>query len=238
MRTLRLSLVGAVILVLLGGLGSAIVAQDEETGELSGTAVYIDGLRMWQYRDDETTRYELEMSDPRADGTYTEIYPSGDRYDGESVRPTLVGLADVRLVNDEGRWWGLESGVWDDEMGWHITAWLAGEGAYEGLTLYLHADRSPVFSTPEMAFEGIIFDTTPPVMLDLRLPPVTRDVVVAARFIEAGDAIGADMLKIWPVTIDDTNSMAFTDPAQVVGTVAAIDILQSQLLTPNMLEYE
>ena len=41
MRTLRLSLVGAVILVLLGGLGSAIVAQDEETGELSGTAVYI-----------------------------------------------------------------------------------------------------------------------------------------------------------------------------------------------------
>ena len=67
---------------------------------------------------------------------------------------------------------------------------------------------------------------------------MTRDVVVAAQFIEAGDAIGADMLKIWPVTIDDTNSMAFTDPAQVVGTVAAIDILQSQLLTPNMLEYE
>ena len=68
--------------------------------------------------------------------------------------------------HEEGRWSGLESAVWDDEMGWRITAWLAGEGAHEGLTLYLHAHRFPVYSTPEMGFEGVICKGATPVMLE------------------------------------------------------------------------
>ena len=134
--------------------------------ELSGTAAYIDGLRTWQNWDDADTIYELEMSDPRANGTYTEFDFVGDEYDSESMRPSVVGLGHVTLVNDEGSWSGLESAVWDDEMGWRLTAWLAGEDAYEDLTLYLHAHRFPVYSTPEMEFEGIIFEGKPPVMLD------------------------------------------------------------------------
>ena len=51
-------------------------------------------------------------------------------------------------------------------MGWRLTAWLAGEDAYEGLTLYLHAHRFPVYSTPEMDFDGVIFEGEPPVMLE------------------------------------------------------------------------
>ena len=165
MCTWRLSLAGTVILVLLGGLGGAVVAQDEE---LSGTAVDIDGLRTWQYWEGDDTIYKLEMSDPRANGTYTEWGATivGDAYDSDSARPSLVGLMEVSLVNDEGSWAGYQSAVWDDLMGWRLTTWLAGEDAYEGLTLYLHAHRFPAYSTPEMEFDGVIFEGEPPVMLE------------------------------------------------------------------------
>jgi hypothetical protein len=137
-------------------------------GDLSGTAVYTDGLRTWQYWEGDDTIYELEMSDPRANGTYTEWGATivGNGYDGDSLRPSLVGLMEVTLASDEGTWTGVQSAVWDDDMGWRLTAWLAGEDAYEGLSLYLHAHRFPVYSTPEMEFDGIIFDGEPPVMLE------------------------------------------------------------------------
>jgi hypothetical protein len=137
-------------------------------GDLSGTAVYTDGLRTWQYWEGDDTIYELEMSDPRANGTYTEWGATivGNGYDGDSLRPSLVGLMEVTLANDEGTWTGVQSAVWDDDMGWRLTAWLAGEDAYEGLSLYLHAHRFPVYSTPGMEFDGIIFDGEPPVMLE------------------------------------------------------------------------
>jgi hypothetical protein len=163
MRTLRPVLAGMVIGALLGGLGGAAVAQEDE---LSGTAVYIEGLRTWQDWEDEDTIYELEMSDPRANGTYTESGFVGDGYDSESENPSVVALGHVTLVNDEGSWSGHESAVWDDEMGWRLSAWLAGEGPYEGLTLYLHAHRFPVYSTPEMDFEGVLLEGTAPVMLE------------------------------------------------------------------------
>ena len=138
----------------------------DEDADLSGTAVYIDGLRTWQYWEGDDTIYELEMSDPRANGTYTESDFVGDGYDSESAQPSIAALGHVTLVNDEGSWSGHESAVWDDEMGWRLTAWLDGEDAYEGLTLYLHAHRFPVYSTPEMEFDGVIFDGEPPVMLE------------------------------------------------------------------------
>ena len=166
MRTLRLSWVWTVILVQLGGLGGAAVAQDEE--ELSGSAVYIEGLRTWvDGAEGEPHWYRLTMSDDRASGTYIESYEGvGHLYDSDSLRPSLVALDPVTLTNDEGRCAGLQSAVWDDAMGWRLTAWLAGEEAYEGLTLYLHAHRWPVYSKPEMEFDGVIFEGEPPVMLE------------------------------------------------------------------------
>ena len=142
------------------------VSTDEDDEDLSGTAVYIDGLRTWQTWEGDDTIYELEMSDPRANGTYTEFDFVGDGYDSESQQPSIAALGRVTLVNDEGSWSGHESAVWDDEMGWRLTAWLAGEDAYEGLTLYLHAHRFPVYSTPQMEFDGVIFEGEPPVMLE------------------------------------------------------------------------
>ena len=108
------------------------------------------------------------MSGPRANGTYTEWGATivGDGCDGDSMRPSIVGLMEVTLANDEGYRSGLQSAVWDDDMGWRLTAWLGGVDAYEGLALYLHAHRFPVYSTPEMEFAGVIFEGDPPVMLE------------------------------------------------------------------------
>ena len=63
----------------------------------------------------------------------------------------------------------------------------------------------------------------------------TRDVVVAAELINARDTIDPVQLAVRPVPVDDTNADAFTDRDLVVGNVAAIDILQFQPITRNML---
>jgi len=63
----------------------------------------------------------------------------------------------------------------------------------------------------------------------------TRDVVVAADFIPARETIGLDMLTTRPLQIDESNEGAFTDPALVAGSVAAISILAAQPVTPYML---
>lgn len=63
----------------------------------------------------------------------------------------------------------------------------------------------------------------------------TRDVVVAADLIAARSTIDGLQLAIRPVPIDDTNASAFTLREEVQGQIAAIDILQFQPITPNML---
>ena len=63
----------------------------------------------------------------------------------------------------------------------------------------------------------------------------TWDVVVAARTIEQGTAIDADMVTVRTVPVDATSEMAFSDPTQVRGEVAAIDIPLDQIIMPNML---
>jgi hypothetical protein len=42
---------------------------------------------------------------------------------------------------------------------------VAGEGPYEGLTLYLHAMRT-VYATPEIETDGIIFEGPAPMMVE------------------------------------------------------------------------
>ena len=131
MRTLRLSLAGVVILALLGGLGGAVVAQDGEptfNPDMLATAL-VSGSETCQFtefgsmtetdiwanvRRDYKMECVVEMSDPRANGTYTESDFVGDGYDSESAQPSVAALGHVTLVNDEGSWSGHESAVWDD----------------------------------------------------------------------------------------------------------------------------
>ena len=63
----------------------------------------------------------------------------------------------------------------------------------------------------------------------------TRDVVIAAQAVDQGATIEGEMLALRTVPLDDTNSMAFTDVMSVLGRVAAVDIPQSQMITPNLL---
>ena len=63
----------------------------------------------------------------------------------------------------------------------------------------------------------------------------TRDVVVATQLIPARKTIEDTDVVIRPVPKDETNASAFTSRDEVVGTVAAIDIQQSQFITSNML---
>lgn len=63
----------------------------------------------------------------------------------------------------------------------------------------------------------------------------TRDIVVAANEITARQPIDVLDLTVRSVPSDDTNKDAFTDRDQVVGEIAAIDILPFQPITRNML---
>ena len=63
----------------------------------------------------------------------------------------------------------------------------------------------------------------------------TREVIVAADFIPARETIQLDMLVPRQVQIDESNAGAFTDAAEVAGSVAAISILANQPITPYML---
>jgi uncharacterized protein YceK len=161
MRTLRLTLVGTVTLALLGGLSSVVVAQD--TTE-SASATYMSGTRTWLESTGNGSVHELEMSDPRASGTVTESGISWQEY-GDTTPPTVAAVARLELVNEQGTWSGIWSGVYDPKMGWRLAGWLAGEGPYEGLTLYLHAMRT-VYSTPGIETDGIIFEGPAPMMVE------------------------------------------------------------------------
>ena len=161
MRTLRLSVAGTVILALLGGLGSAALAQDDEE---TGSATYITGSWTWTHHTDDGAVYEVEMSDSRASGTLTESSISWQEY-GDTTPPTVANVVGIELANEEGSWSGFGSGVYDPAMGWRLAGYQAGEGAYEGLTLYIHGTRD-IYSTPVMPLEGVIFEGPVPTMLD------------------------------------------------------------------------
>lgn len=60
-------------------------------------------------------------------------------------------------------------------------------------------------------------------------------VVVAARPIAARKTIEVADLTTREVVADDTNAGAYTKPDQAVGRVAAINILEGQVVSPNLL---
>jgi Flp pilus assembly protein CpaB len=64
-------------------------------------------------------------------------------------------------------------------------------------------------------------------------------VVVAVRTIEARQAVSADDVALRDVPLDATNaSGVIADPSLAVGRIAAVTILQNQLVTTNMLVSE
>jgi hypothetical protein len=168
MRTLRLSLAGAVVLVSLAGLGGAVLAQDGTTdlmapATVTGSVRYVGGQTVGDRSSvDGVVRqsgasftHEWEASDPRLSGTeaYTKTwdhYPLGFDVDATSRV----------LENDTGRWVGTGVGVegvfvsTDMPLLSTATVILRGEDAYTGLTAYLLMDEGTEGSA---TFTGVIF---------------------------------------------------------------------------------
>lgn len=166
MRTLRLSLAGTLMLVLLAGLAGAAVAQSETgpvhvTGTIdgrqteSGASVLTD--KAFQHRE-QTYVGSLEMSDPRLSGeqwstwNYDEIRPLGAN--------GMVAAGTFGVENDEGSWAGTFSGVeYPGATETLLQGWLVGHGPYDGLSAYL-SYVLPHSGT--MTVEGMIFSGNKP----------------------------------------------------------------------------
>mgnify|MGYP001591256136 CR=1 FL=1 len=179
MRKMRSTLVVAVSLALLGGLGGAVVAKEEESAGIvdstleEGTpaVVVAPGTTTYTSRDVRQLRgleatWTQEHSDPRLSGTVTFVYNEDDY-------PARVGpkWGHTTIENSGGTWVGLWLGmeVPRDEPEWfpvYITM-ATGTGDYEGLSAmcYMTFPKGPGQKVPVeecVIFEGPLPDISTP----------------------------------------------------------------------------
>jgi hypothetical protein len=108
-----------------------------------------------------------ESSDPRVSGRAT-ISLAVDAYPDEDGTPGLAQIryGEMRLENEEGAWEGWFAGRLNDS-GFLQTYWLAGQGAYEGLSYVVTAGgNGNVWQSQGLIYPGEL----PPVGSVNRLP--------------------------------------------------------------------
>jgi hypothetical protein len=165
MRTLRLSLVGTVILVLLGGVGSLVAAQEppggvyvtgtSECAEVPGRTVQEDDaveLHLFQ------TECTLTSSDPRLSGPG--VYDTQQFCLKEDAGHVCLGKVSYESTAPDGTWVGTTGWVQDPSRA-KLPAWgvAEGTGAYEGWTYWYHIPDLMAPSSPEY---GILYQGPPP----------------------------------------------------------------------------
>jgi hypothetical protein len=178
MRTLRLSLAGAVILALLGSVSGAVLAQDDT--EDQARVAHVTGKLIDQVWDDTQLDFTTEAgvnygrgmrlmetyewSDPRLPALKTSIlnfnsYPSRD-----AERGIMTQLSN-RMEGPDGAWVGTATSMqFVDGRGQGQDIYV-GEGAYEGLVAVMFCDSE--------GCEGQIFEG--------ELPPVPDPVEPSAE---------------------------------------------------------
>jgi hypothetical protein len=165
MRTLRLSLVGTVLLMLLGGLSGAVVAQEADgnthvTGrvvcdEAPGRTVQEDdGLELHLFHGECTAT----MSDPRLSGPG--VYDSQQLCLKEDAGQVCLGWGTFETTGPDGTWVGTFGWV-EDPSGTSQPEWgfSEGTGAYEGWTYWFH---NPDLMDPSSVESGILYQGPPP----------------------------------------------------------------------------
>ena len=187
MRMLRLSLVGTVILVLLGALGGAVLAQDPEKAtwtHVTGIAqeeewigdTPDDPAHRWdgsvEYIPGSSGSYTVEWSDPRLPTTMRIEQDAMVHHGDLTSYDDWMYLAafTARLDGPEGAWGGSGYGVigTDGQLGHAV---LEGEGAYEGLSALLNATwTGEDYTTIE--FDGWVLESALPSMPDPLEPVV------------------------------------------------------------------
>jgi hypothetical protein len=246
MRTLRLSLVATVILMLLGGLSGAVVAQspsplaqgDEDApvwvklltrGDLrieGSPSSFEPGAGFAKtVRDIPVGWDNSTYSDPRLDGSQHFLYNEDCSEDG-----ICVSWGTVEIAGPEGTTWtGWVHEIDDadtdgvDDTSWHLV--LTGTGPYEGLTAILFS--LGVWEQFPNEY-GVIYRGDPPEVIS---DPVT--IVVAKGKARAGFFV---MPALRAVSASEVSPDVFTDLAQVRGRKAAVDIPAGTPITPDMLE--
>ncbi len=160
MKTLKLSLVGAVIPVLLAGTSMAVVAQTDEATTspvvVSGTLDCLDSSAAEDGTTSVVTVHAWEASDERLSG---EVSYSGawQLYEEPSEDSGTVGAsgetAVYEIVNEGGSWLCEAARAAEPRSG-QDTHTLVFNGAddYEGMTAYLHVD----WNTVPFSFSGLI----------------------------------------------------------------------------------
>lgn len=172
MRTLRLSLVGTVTLVLLAGLGAVGLAQDTSPVAVTGTVATqaVDESEEEWWAEPMTVGHARgfkvietwEWSDPRLPADKV-VVMNFDMYDMGSFRELPFTQTSL-LQGPEGYWTGTSSGYFDAQGIHHGVEILTGHGAYEGLFATLHIVGDPVTDTSRA--EGLIFEGEMPPMPD------------------------------------------------------------------------
>ena len=163
MRTLRLSLVGTVILALLGGAGGLVAAQEAGVyvtcnavcSEAPGrTLQELDAVELWHF-DGECT---WTCSDPRLSGP--EIWNTQQFCLKEDGGHVCMGWATHESTGPDGTWVGT-SGWVSDPSRTRIPQWgfAEGTGAYEGWTYWFH---NPDLMDPSGEEYGILYQGPPP----------------------------------------------------------------------------
>lgn len=178
MRTLQLSLAGALILVIVGGSGAeAAVRSLEPTAavSVSGRLALSDENPGGSGTLDE---YALEwrglsvpgrmtMSDARLSGE-ARVTWNADMYRPHYMVQTSGGIVAGRLMvdNEAGSWEGTLRGVvWPEWDGLRHQVRLVGSGAYEGLRALLYLSSSAY--DEDMTVKGLIFPGEPPPLPEL-----------------------------------------------------------------------
>jgi hypothetical protein len=171
MRTLRLSVVGTVILVLLGGLGGVAVAQMDADAD----AVYVTitaeprdvtepsqswGDPLYSSRDGVIV-YDAEATDPRLSGTFTALWNVD--VDLDTQHGVMWGT--TRIENAGGTWEGPFIGMEYEtaEGGLFATSGaMTGSGEYADYAFYYHIDAEQ-HGGDLLRWHGVVYKGQPPV---------------------------------------------------------------------------
>lgn len=174
MRTVRMSLAGTVVLVLLAGLSSAVLAQATAEDPLdpmrpsqftgSWLVDWEGEFAGWAWTDlgdyseslDNESVTPFEASDPRISGTWTQVASiRKSPIDIEADIFALVWSGVVRIENEAGAWSGTFDGYYGED-GVRELYRLDGEDAYDGLTAVLS------WVEEGDTYDGVIIAGVPP----------------------------------------------------------------------------
>ena len=174
MRTVRMRHAAQVVLIagaLLATPSGEVAAESSEMADDPADAVWVTGRGPWRtLLEDGTTVTTAEgivqvrdrvwtglrtMSDRRLSGTWVSTGGTDD-FGPQEVYGLDVFWSTMRIENPGGAWEGTASGVTDPDGFTMESAWLVGEGGYDGLTAYVYT------AWPTSHVVGMIFPGEPP----------------------------------------------------------------------------